>query len=80
MPHFDVLWSTSAYEGQSNAILEAMAAGVPIVATEKAAEGLGLRHREHFLLAKNQQEFVDAIAAIFERHGMTLLGPPLSAD
>jgi glycosyltransferase involved in cell wall biosynthesis len=31
-PHFDLLWSTSAYEGQSNAILEAMAAGVPVVA------------------------------------------------
>ena len=34
MPHFDVLWSTSGYEGQSNAILEAMAAGVPVVATD----------------------------------------------
>jgi glycosyltransferase involved in cell wall biosynthesis len=33
-PHFDLLWSTSAYEGQSNAILEAMAAGVPIVASD----------------------------------------------
>jgi glycosyltransferase involved in cell wall biosynthesis len=34
VPHLDVLWSTSAYEGQSNAILEAMAAGVPVVATD----------------------------------------------
>lgn len=34
MPHLDVLWSTSAYEGQSNAIMEAMAAGVPVVATD----------------------------------------------
>jgi len=32
--HLDVLWSSSAYEGQSNAILEAMAAGVPVVATD----------------------------------------------
>ena len=34
LPHFDVLWSTSAYEGQSNAIMEAMSAGVPVVATD----------------------------------------------
>ncbi len=34
MPHFDLLFSTSEYEGQSNAILEAMAAGVPVVATD----------------------------------------------
>jgi len=34
MPHFDVFWSTSAYEGQSNAIMEALAAGVPVVATD----------------------------------------------
>ncbi len=34
LPHFDVLWSASAYEGQSNVILEAMAAGVPVVATD----------------------------------------------
>jgi glycosyltransferase involved in cell wall biosynthesis len=47
-------------------ILEAMAAGVPVVATEKAAEGLGLTHGEHFLRASNLQEFVNAIAALFE--------------
>jgi glycosyltransferase involved in cell wall biosynthesis len=34
LPHFDVLWSTSGYEGQSNVILEAMAAGIPVVATD----------------------------------------------
>ncbi|MEN6404986.1 MAG: glycosyltransferase [Thermoguttaceae bacterium] len=34
LPHFDVLWSTSGYEGQSNVILEAMAAAVPVVATD----------------------------------------------
>lgn len=34
LPHVDVFWSTSGYEGQSNAVLEAMAAGVPVVATD----------------------------------------------
>jgi glycosyltransferase involved in cell wall biosynthesis len=34
LAHLDVLWSTSGYEGQSNAIMEAMAAGVPVVATD----------------------------------------------
>jgi glycosyltransferase involved in cell wall biosynthesis len=36
MPHFDVLWLGSEYEGQSNAILEAMAAGVPVIAYDIA--------------------------------------------
>lgn len=36
LPHLDVVWCTSAYEGQSNAIMEAMAAGVPVVATDIA--------------------------------------------
>lgn len=34
LPHFDLLWSPSGYEGQSNAIMEAMSAGVPVVATD----------------------------------------------
>ncbi len=34
LPHVDVFWNSSAYEGQSNAIMEAMAAGVPVVATD----------------------------------------------
>jgi len=34
MPHFDALWNTSRYEGQSNAILEAMALKVPVVASD----------------------------------------------
>jgi len=34
LPHFDVLWLGSEYEGQSNAIMEAMLAGVPVIATD----------------------------------------------
>jgi glycosyltransferase involved in cell wall biosynthesis len=34
LPHFDCLWLGSAYEGQSNAIMETMSAGRPVVATD----------------------------------------------
>ena len=34
LPHFDVIWLASGYEGQSNAIMEAMASGIPVVATD----------------------------------------------
>jgi glycosyltransferase involved in cell wall biosynthesis len=33
LPHLDVLWQGSGYEGQSNTVMEAMAAGVPVVAS-----------------------------------------------
>jgi len=34
MPHFTCLWLASGYEGQSNAVLEAMSHGIPVVATD----------------------------------------------
>jgi glycosyltransferase involved in cell wall biosynthesis len=34
LPHLDCLWLASAYEGQSNAVMEAMLAGIPVVATD----------------------------------------------
>jgi glycosyltransferase involved in cell wall biosynthesis len=36
LPHVDVLWQASAGSGQSSAILEAMAASVPVVAADSA--------------------------------------------
>ena len=36
LPHLDQFWSTRRLPGQSQAILEAMAAGVPVVATDVA--------------------------------------------
>lgn len=34
VPHLDVFWNGSGHEGQSNAMMEAMAAGVPVVASD----------------------------------------------
>ena len=34
LPHADVFWNASQYEGQSNGIMEAMRAGVPVVASD----------------------------------------------
>lgn len=34
LPHFDLFWNGSHYEGQSNSILEAMVAGVPVIASD----------------------------------------------
>ena len=51
-PHFDLLWSTSAYEGQSNAILEAMAAGIPVVAGDIPGTRDLVTHKETGLLVQ----------------------------
>jgi glycosyltransferase involved in cell wall biosynthesis len=47
-------------------ILEAMATGVPVVATEKAAEGLSLKNGEDILFARDRDEFVGRISELFD--------------
>ncbi len=49
-------------------ILEAMALGTPVVSTTKGAEGLGVRHGEHLLLADD--------APTFAQHTLALLSDP----
>ena len=34
LPHLDAFWLCSGYEGQSNSVMEAMQAGVPVIATD----------------------------------------------
>lgn len=46
MPHLDVLWNGDAAGGQSNAVMEAMAASVPVVASDVPANGELVVHGE----------------------------------
>lgn len=45
-------------------ILEAMAAGVPVISTTVGCEGLEVRHGEHLLIADTPETFAQACAAI----------------
>ncbi len=75
LPHFDLLWSTSAYEGQSNAILEAMAAGVPVVATDIPGTRDLVVHDETGLLVPADFDTPRRRAA-FARYANILLNDP----
>jgi glycosyltransferase involved in cell wall biosynthesis len=70
LPHLDVFWSASRRPRQSNAILEAMAAGLPVVAADtEAARGLVIPQTTGYLVlpghraglaARTQQLLEDA--------------------
>jgi glycosyltransferase involved in cell wall biosynthesis len=47
-------------------VLEAMAAGKALVATPRAAEGVEAIAGQHFLLAENEDELVDALARLLQ--------------
>ncbi len=56
-------------------ILEYFAAGLPVVATAKAAEGLAVEHGRHLLLAETPREMVEALRALHADAGRcTALG------
>ena len=78
LPHFDMLWSTSAYEGQSNAILEAMTVGVPVVATDIPGTRDLVVHDQTGLLVPADFDTPRRRAA-FARYGNILLDDPQKA-
>lgn len=47
-------------------ILEAMAAGVPVVSTTLGAEGLEIRHNENILIADSSKQLFEAIITVIE--------------
>jgi polysaccharide biosynthesis protein PslH len=46
-------------------ILEALAIGVPAVATSKRAQRLGVQNRENLLVSDDQDIFVDGVVRIY---------------
>jgi glycosyltransferase involved in cell wall biosynthesis len=73
IPHLEMLWSTSAYEGQSNSIMEAMSAGVPVVATDiPGTRDLVVHERTGYLVPFDGLDTRRRRAA-FARHANTLL-------
>lgn len=50
LPHFELFWNASLYEGQSNSILEAMQDGVPVIASDIAGTRDIIEHERNGLL------------------------------
>ncbi len=51
-------------------ILEAMAAGVPVVSTTKGAEGLAVEHGKHLLLTDSPVDFASQTVALLQNVGL----------
>ena len=47
-------------------ILEAMAAGLPVVTTSKGCEGLEVKHGEHLMIADSPEEFTAAVHSVMK--------------
>lgn len=48
-------------------ILEALAAGVPVVSTRVGVQGLDLRHGEHLLVAERDEQLADAVVRLWDQ-------------
>lgn len=52
--------------GTQNKILEAMAMGVPVVASRAAAGGVDARAKQHFLVAGDPRDYANALLSVLE--------------
>jgi polysaccharide biosynthesis protein PslH len=52
-------------------IIEAWAAGTPVISTTIGAEGLGARHGEHLLIADTPNDFASAISTVLNDHTLS---------
>jgi glycosyltransferase involved in cell wall biosynthesis len=56
--------------GVQNKVLEALAAGSPVIASPNVAEGLDVRAQEDFLIAKKPADWVAAIELLLKDHAL----------
>jgi len=73
MDVFGYLLNPQHYGATENALLEAMAAGVPVVALEQCVEQHIIKNGETGLLVKDQKSYAVAIRSIYEQSDFALL-------
>lgn len=61
-------------------ILEAFAAGIPVVSTTLAAEGISIEDEKHLLIADNAVDFADAVARVLSDDELVRSLPAAAAD